>query len=345
MNGRRGRSSASRQTPLADSPSPAASSAIEGHSRAAVSAAVTAAVASGGLVAVQSRINGELGARLDDGFVAAAVSFGSGFLILSIAMLLWSPGRAGLRRLVGGLRRREIPWWLVLGGTAGAFLVASQGLTAATLGVALFTVAIVGGQTVSALIIDRRGFGTMGPKPLTAPRVLGTAVSLVAVVVAVSAQIRGDVPVWMLLLPVLAGAGIGWQQAANGQVRERAQSALTATFINFLVGTTVLLAASGLRILIVGAPASPPTEPWLYAGGAIGVIFIGAAAVVVRIIGVLLLGLASIAGQLVGSVVIDLIAPAPDHAVVASTLIGTALTLVGVALVTVPTRRTPITAG
>lgn len=290
-------------------------------------------------VATQSRINGELGRGLGDGYLAAVISFGGGLVILALVMLFSKKGRDGFRSVVTAVRTRTMPWYYVGGGAAGAFLVLSQGLTAAILGVALFTVAIVSGQTLSGLVIDRRGLGTMAPKSLTVTRVLGSALTLVAVAIAVSAQITGDIPVWMLVMPFLAGIGIGWQQAVNGQVGVRSDSALTATFINFVVGFAVLAVAAVIHGSIAGWPTSAPSEWWLYLGGPIGVVFIAGAAIAVRILGVLLLGLATIAGQLVMSLALDLVIPPAGHVVVATTVIGTLLTLVAVVIAGWPSKR------
>jgi len=309
-------------------------------SRALVAVTVALAVVFGAGVATQSRINGELGSALGDGYLAAVISFGGGLLILAIAMAFMPTGRRGLGTIVGLLTRREMPWYYVAGGAAGAFLVLSQGLTAAILGVALFTVAIVSGQTLSGLVIDRRGLGTMQPKKLTVTRVLGSVLTLVAVGVAVSAQVTGDIPIWMLVMPFVAGIGIGWQQAVNGQVKVRADSALTATFINFVVGFTVLVIAAVIHGSIAGWPTELPSEWWLYLGGPIGVIFIAGAAIAVRTLGVLLLGLGTIAGQLVMSLVLDLVVPSAGHVVVATTVVGTLLTLVAVAIAALPSKRT-----
>ncbi len=309
---------------------------------ASVVIAVVVAIVMGMLVAIQSRINGSLGAELGDGFLAALISFVAGLIVLSIAMLVWRPGRVGLGRATRAVRDGSIPWWYLAGGAGGAFLVLTQTLTAALLGIALFTVATVSGQTISGLIIDRRGMGAMAPKPLTVFRVIGSVLALVAVVLAVSAQLRGEVPIWALLLPFLAGLAIGWQQAVNGQVRTVASSALTATFINFLVGSLVLTVATLVHSRLVGWPQSFPSELWLYLGGFIGVIFIAGAAVIVKITGVLLLSLATIAGQLVMSVVLDVVFPVPGHVIAATTIAGTVLTLVAVAIASIPGRRRPV---
>jgi transporter family-2 protein len=292
------------------------------------------AVVTGTFVAVQARINGALGASIDDGFAAAAVSFGSGLVILSVIMLFSRVGRQGLGRVVGGLRDRSVPWWTVAGGGAGAFLVLSQGIAAAALGVALFTVAIVAGQTVSSLILDRIGFGPHGVVPFRTARVVGSLLALVAVAWAVSTEFGGDKPVLLLLMPLLGGIGIGWQQAVNGRVRKLASSSLTATFINFAVGTVVLLVAMLVHFAAVGLPEPFPSDPILYVGGAIGCVFIGVSAFLVSHTGLLVLGLGTVAGQLVGAVVLDLVVPGAGG-LHWTTVAGAALALVAVAIASI----------
>jgi len=292
-------------------------------------------------VALQSRINGELGQRLDDGFFAAIISFGSGFVILAIASLFWRPGRRGLGRVLTAVRTRSIPWWYVVGGAAGAFFVLSQSLVVGLVGVALFAVGVVAGQTVSSLLIDRRGLGTMGAKPVTWQRLAGAIVAILAVVLAASSEVRGDLPFWVLVVPFLAGLGGGWQAAVNGQVRTVAGSVFTATFGNFLVGATVLLIAAVIHTAIVGWPTHFPTTPWLYAGGLVGIVFIAAQAIIVRTTGVLLMALAVLSGQLITAVLFDLIVPVQSHAIAPLTIVGTALTLVAVVVAAIPGRVRP----
>jgi transporter family-2 protein len=297
--------------------------------------AIVFAVLCGAGVAVQARINGELGRRLGDGFAAATISFGTGLLILLVALAISRTGRRGLGRVASALRSRSLAWWYVLGGSAGAFLVLSQGLTAAVLGVALFTVAIVAGQTVSGLALDRIGLGAGGRRALTPARITGAALALVAVIWSVSAQLTGDVPLWMLVLPLIAGLGMGWQQAVNGQVRVVASSALGATFINFVVGTVVLVVATVIHSSFTGWPSGLPGEWWLYLGGAIGCVFIAGASLLVRITGVLILGLATVAGQLMTALALDLLLPSDSHPIAWTTVAGTLLALVAVAVASI----------
>src|SRR5690349_11051974 len=105
-----------------------------------------AAFVSGIGVALQSRINGQLGADLGDGFVAAVISFGSGLVILAVAMLFVPDARRGLGRTVSAVRERRIPWWYLAGGAMGALFVLTGSLVIGVIGVALFTIGVVGGQ-------------------------------------------------------------------------------------------------------------------------------------------------------------------------------------------------------
>ena len=318
---------------------PTITPASQPYSRGAVALAVAIAMVCGVGIASQARINGELSHQLGDGVLAALISFGSGLIVVTIALLVAPSGRRGLSAVRSAIGERRIPWWYAAGGAAGAFLVLSQGLTAAVLGVALFTVSVVAGQTLSGLVLDARGLGTMAAKPVTVTRVVGSVLALAAVAYAASAQLQGNVPIWLMLLPFLAGFGIGWQQAVNGQIRGASGSAITATFINFVVGTAVLLVATLVHSIWAGWPTVFPTNPVLYIGGLIGVIFIAGAAVIVRITGVLLLGLGTIAGQLIGSLLLDIFAPVAGHALTVPTVVGTALTLVAVSIAAIPRRR------
>jgi transporter family-2 protein len=305
---------------------------LPAHSRLAVAIAVMIAVVGGAMTAAQSRVNAQLAHDLGDGIYGAVISFGSGLVILTIAVLVFPPGREGLGKLRAALATRSIPWWYLTGGACGAFFVIAQGLSAAVIGVALFTVAAVAGQTVSGTIVDSRGVGTMAPRPITLVRVLAAILAVGAVLLAGWPELRSDVPVQLVLLPLIAGVLVGWQQAANGQVRAAADSALTATFVNFVIGMALLLVAAAVRAAFVGLPSELPNNPIDYTGGALGVIFIGAAIAIVRITGVLLLALGTIAGQLIGATLLDVFVPVAGHELSPLTVIGTAVTLAAVTI-------------
>ncbi|WP_207770767.1 DMT family transporter [Microbacterium testaceum] len=307
--------------------------------RGTIGVAVGGAVLIGALTALQARINGTLGAEIGDGIVAAAISFSSGLGILVVLSALLPEGRRGFGRLVDGIRSRTLPPWMLLGGLAGAFTVASQGLTVATIGVALFTVGFVAGQTTGGLMLDRVGYGPAGVVPVTVRRVIGALLAIAGVVVCLSGDALGGVPLWMLIVPAVAGAGVAWQQGTNGRLRVRVESPLTATLVNFLGGTVVLVVAAVIHVVAVDVPRVVPTEPWLYLGGAVGVVYIFLSAVVVRRTGVLLLGLGSVVGLLTTSVLLDALWPAPAAPSTPVALLAAGVAIAGVAIAAVPWRR------
>jgi transporter family-2 protein len=304
-------------------------------------AGLTAAFLVGALVALQSKVNGALAVRLGGdvpaGLEAALISFGGGLLLLAAATAVSPALRRRLADVVTALRERLLLPWQVVGGACGAFLVATQGLTIHIIGVALFTVAVVAGQTVGALVVDNLGLGPAGRRPVTTLRVVGAALAVVAVLISVSGRV-GDVggisgSAWfLLLLPLVGGLATTWQQAMNGRVAV-VGSPGAATVINFVVGTAVLVAvvavASGLTGGLSAPPSAGPADVWLYLGGPMGIAFIWLAARLVRTLGVLLLGLGTVAGQILGALVIDLVA---HHPLTWQTVVGAVLTLVGVAV-------------
>lgn len=271
--------------------------------------AIGGAVLIGVMTAVQARINGVLGVRIDDGIVAGLISFAVGTVLLVVIVAALPSGRSGMRRLWQGVRTRGIPAWMLLGGACGSLTVSTQGLTAGVLGVALFTVGVVAGQTLHGLLLDRIGFGPSGVVAVTMGRVAGGVLALIAVGISLGGDVLASAPLWMLVLPFAAGIGIAWQQAANGRLSQRVGSPVIATMTSFIVGTLVLVVAAGASVLVEGAPAPLPTEPWLYTGGVLGVIYIFLGAFLVAHTGVLLLGLGSVLGQLVTAVIIDIIWP------------------------------------
>ena len=301
--------------------------------------AVVVSIVSGVFVALQSRVNGELGLALDNGALAALISFSTGLTVISLLMLARPSGRAGLKALRVAVAEGRLPWWAMVGGAAGGFLVLTQGLSAGVLGVAVFSIAVVTGQSLGAVLIDSRGWFGVTKVPLRLQRALGALVVLVGVWVALDVA-PGSLPdVGLLfLLPLLAGAATGFQQAVNGRVRATAGSAIAATFVNFLVGTSVLLVAFIASLPTLGVPDTLPGTWWLWTGGFIGVVFIVVQVTVVGIVGVLGLGVSLITGQLIGSIILDAVAPLSTSHLTVATVIGALVTLAGALMVTLGRR-------
>ncbi|WP_314146045.1 DMT family transporter [uncultured Leifsonia sp.] len=300
--------------------------------------AVVLTVLVGGLLAFQTRINGALGAALGDGLTAAAIAFGVGLILTAIGLVFNRKGRAALHEIPLLIREKVLAPWMLLGGAVASIFVIAQGLTGALLGTALFTVGAVAGQTVSGLIVDRIGVGPGGSRLITPPRFISAVLCVIAVGFAVAQHIGSQIPVWLVVLPIIGGAATAWQQAVNGRVRAATHSALGATFVNFLTGTVVVVLVAVIHGLAAGFPHSFPTNPLLYMGGVSAVIFIAATTVLVRVTGVLILGLCTVAGQLVTSLILDLTLP-QGRGIDLTIAIATVLALIAAVVASVRFRR------
>jgi transporter family-2 protein len=275
-------------------------------------AAVPLMLAAGGLLSVQSEVNGRLadaiGSGSRAGVTAATISFGSGLVILALISAALPGQRRSLGKLVAAVRARRLRPVELAGGLSGAFLVASQGITVGTIGVALFSVALTAGQSASSLAVDHAGFGPAGRQRFSVPRGIAALFAVVAVLLAASERLVDDFT-WQVavfaVLPLLAGVGLAVQQALNGRVAAQV-GAWTTALNNFAWGTVALVVVLAAMSLARGLPGTLPSDPWLYAGGAVGVVYIWLTALLVRVHGVLVLGLCLIAGQVVTAQLIEL---------------------------------------
>lgn len=292
--------------------------------------ALAAAILSGALVAVQTRVNAELAVELGDALLAAVVSFAIGLAAVVIAVLARRSAREALPLVRGVLG------WQVLGGFGGAALVAVAAYATPEVGVALLSVAIVAGQTSGGLLVDRLGVGPGGVHGLTGLRILAALLCLLAVGVGLTGDGAAKADPVLLGLAVGAGVAVAFQAALNGRVRRATGNVAVATLVNFVVGLGALLLAYLAVGLLRGgwaAPSWPGAGQWVvYTGGLLGAAFVAVAAAVVRVLGVLRLGLAVIAGQLLGAVLLDVVLPATADGVAVATLVGVALTFVALTL-------------
>lgn len=300
---------------------------------------------SGGLLAVQSQINGRLaddmGSGPRAGFGAAVISFATGLVVLAVLTLVVARNRQRVRDLADALRTGSLRPLELIGGLLGAFVVASQGLTVATLGVALFSIALTAGQSCSALLVDHLGIGPAGRQQLSASRVVAAAFAVVAVLLASASRLQ-EAFSWQVALftvvPFLAGAAASLQQALNGRVARAAHPWVT-TLVNFVVGTAALVVALAISLLAHGDFEPLPGEWWLYLGGVLGVVFVWLAALLVRVHGVLVLGLSVIAGQVITAELIEVVVDGSEVSLLG--VVAGALTVLGVVVALAVRRGQP----
>jgi transporter family-2 protein len=291
------------------------------------------AALSGLLIALQARANGELSHRLDNGLQAALVSFGSGLIIIAVISLFNPSIKEGVRTLRSAVRAKAIPTWTLFAGMLGGSFVAVQTQIVPLIGVAIYSVASIAGQSAVSLLVDRIGLTGGGKKEITPRRITAAFVTVFAVFISVADRLDGrNLSIAAVLLGVLAGAIVGVQRALNGQINEHSQQSFTTSLLNFAMGTTFLLILLIAVMVIGGMKLSPlPAGPWwIYTGGVIGVIYIAFTSTIVQHLGVLTFTLISVGGQLVGSLLIDLFSPTDGVQVSVYLVSGIVLTYLGV---------------
>lgn len=298
-------------------------------------AALVGSGLAGVLVALQTRINGGLSQHIGSGYVAAAVSFGSGLVVIGLVLLASRRGRRGLVLLRIELRSGRLPVWAVFGGAGGALFVLNQGLIAPLTGVAMFTIGIVAGQVLGGLMFDRLGLGPSGRIDPTFARFVGTVLAIAAVMISVGLD-PGPF-VWLVVFPVAVGVCVSAQSMVNGLVRAAARSAVTSTFVNFVVGTAILVVIAAVSVAISGWPSEWPAAPYFYFGGLVGTVFIAIAAMLVRTAGVLLLSMSNVAGQLLAAVAFEAGLPLAGG-LTQGMIAGAAVALLAVVVAALPSR-------
>jgi bacterial/archaeal transporter family-2 protein len=291
--------------------------------------AVAVALTAGLCGAVQPKINAVLGDRVGSALIASVVNFTAALAVVVIVLLL----RPGTRRMLRQLPSWRVPRCTLTAGLGGALIVVAGALAVDTIGVAIFSVAFFGGQISFGVLVDRFGVAPGGRRPVTTARIQATALAVVAVVVSQIGRPAGEFAPALVALVVAAGAGLAFQSAFNGRIAAATGDAFAATAVNVTVGIAALAVITA-AVAVSGDIESPhwPTEPWLYAGGFLGVTVVLSLAITTRALGVLWATLTMLAAQLVAAFAVDWVVEheAPTPGVIAGAiLIVLAAALVG----------------
>ena len=294
------------------------------------------------LIAFQARANGELSHLLGNPIQAATVSFGSGLIIIAIFAAThhgMKQGLLGIKRAVieGNLKR-----WNLFAGMLGGIFVAIQTNTVPLIGVAIYSVASISGQTASSLIVDAFGLTGGVKKHITFRRILASLITVLAVLISVWDRIDAkDLSLIPVALAGLAGSIVGIQRALNGKINIYSGQHWTTSLLNFITGTSFLLILTAILIPTghYKFEQLPTTPWWIYTGGVLGVIYIAYSATIVQHLGVLASTLLSVGGNLFGALLIDLIAPINGVKVSVWLVSGICLSFAGVIVGGVSSQR------
>jgi len=291
------------------------------------------AALSGVMIALQARANGELSYRLDNAPQAALVSFSSGLFFITIYAIFSPKIKDGIKRLRSAVSSGEIPKIRLLAGSLGGAFVALQTSVVPLIGVALYSVASIAGQSAISLLVDRIGLTGGGVKLISPRRIAAAFITVIAVLVSVIDKLEADnFQLFALLLALIAGALVGVQRALNGQINEHSQNSYTTSLLNFITGTSFLTLFIIILIALGRVELQPlPKGPWwIYTGGVIGVIYIAATSLIVQHLGVLTFTLFSVGGQLIASLLLDIYSPTQGVSVSWYLVSGIAMTYIGV---------------
>ena len=306
---------------------------------------VAAALAVGGLLAVQGAANLQLSSALGSPVGASTLQLG-----IAAVLLVALAAAAGTLPAVELLPRAE-PWHL-LGGLASALYITAGILLFPRLGALASVGLFVTGQLLVSVTMD--AFGLLGVRQvgLEPAAVAGALAAVAGMALIVRAQAPagpggpGRDPLtagkarWVLL-GLAAGAALPLQGAINAQLRADLDAPITAAgAFSFVVATATMAVVllTGLRLHHTGRPRLRPLGrlPWWgWLGGVIGPTYVVALFLLLPQIGAAATIGLTVAGQQLASVLVDQrgLLRLPRRPLTRTRLAGLALLSAGVALI------------
>ena len=289
------------------------------------------------IITAQSSINSELNTYTENPLITALINFTTGLIVLSVMMIFSSPIRQGFISIPRLVREGRLKRWQLFGGLSGAFFVASQSSLVQVIGVAIFTVAAVAGQTSAALLVDKAGIGPAGKQPVTLMRIGAAILGIVGVLVSVLGQdSTGQFAFGAVLISFAAGALVSTQPALNGQIANHTGQPAAATMVNFIVGFITLVVVYAVAHQVNPQSFNVPPMPWenpvIWLGGPFGVLFVLTASFMAKTLGVFLFTLTSVVGQLSGAILMDVLFPTASTNITWQLLLGISITGAAVVL-------------
>lgn len=130
-------------------------------------------------VTIQAGVNANLRQMMANPVLAAAISFGSGFLSLVIVLLVTGASLPTLDTV------KQVSWWKWTGGVIGAIYVTTVIISVPKIGTANLVSLSVAGQLVAAVILDHYGLLGFALHPANGWRLLGVALIIAGVLLVV----------------------------------------------------------------------------------------------------------------------------------------------------------------
>lgn len=274
---------------------------------------VILSVAAGLFMAMQSPTNATLSRYVGDQ-QSTVISFGGGTLLLLAGTLLF--GHGDVFQFV------HAPFWTLLGGAYGVYLVLMITRSVKLLGVALTLTLVSFGEVVSGMVIDSFGWFGTDAIPVRPLRVVGAAVIFLGILVVYLAQSASTAlepdpsasgakapgraaKLTAAVLTFIAGIGATIQTPTNAALGTYTGS-LEATLWSFFGGTVIILA---ITLMTHKGRLNPVrgigVKPWMLVGGMYGAMSVFFSVLLVPKIGSALLMASIMLGQLLGGLLTD----------------------------------------
>jgi transporter family-2 protein len=301
---------------------------------------VLIAAGAGIIWAVQAKMNAQFSAELGEPLVSGAVNFIGGSVVLLIAVA-FRPRKvaAGAVRLRQAIGAGAISPLTLLAGLVGVGIVLAQVYVVDLIGIAAFTVTLVAGSAVAAIVIDATGLGPDGKVRITPLRIVGAVVLVVAVALVAFGKggFAGLTAVALigLAVAVLTGVLVALQTAMTGALVVASRSIIVSMLIAFVTGAVLF----PLIRAFLGPLNIPAEVSWVFLiAGPLAVVFVATAAVLASRMSLLLLSAAIVIGQTIGAVAIDLLYPTPAGRPGWVAAVGVALAVAAVVIIAVASR-------
>lgn len=254
-------------------------------------------------LAVMISLNGGLSAQYG-AFPAAAIIHAVGSVVAIIMCSL----QKDKQKIVG-----HKPKWIYLGGAIGVATTVFQNIAFGNISMTSIVALSLLGQTVTSLLTDSLGLFGMKRRPFSKSSLPGLILSFAGIAVMFDSSISAAA-LLAIAVSFASGISIVLSRTVNSRLADKV-GALRSSMVAHLVGLpiTVIIAliASGGTPGTPGTPAAPvsaPFQPWIYLGGALGVMVILLCNLTVPKVSSFRLTMLTFVGQVFTGIALDLLA-------------------------------------
>ncbi|MEV6218036.1 DMT family transporter [Nocardia sp. NPDC051833] len=271
---------------------------------------LAAALAVGGLLALQASVNLQLGKAVGTPYGAATVQLAVSAVLLAVVAAV-----AGGWGALAGLG--DVEWWKLVGGIASPVYITSAILLFPRLGALASVGLFVTGQMFASIALDVGGLLGVERRPLGPGMLLGAVVVLAGIVVVIRSQLtdgQGQTSaaarIGWIALGLVAGAVLPVQGATNAALRRALDDPFVTGLWSFVVATATIAVAL-IVLVITGRTPRPRLAPlrtvpwWGWLGGVAAAAYVTVTFTVIPEIGAATTIALTVTGQQLVSAAID----------------------------------------